>query len=124
MSEVNLTISDMKKMQMDLYEVNKEKWNDMNPEAAKNHMLYMVEELGECISIIKKKGIDEIMNNPDVRSRFVEEITDVENYYIEVLNRLNITSEEFSKAYIEKHNSNMKRNYEKDNKSKYNNKTF
>lgn len=37
---------------------------------------------------------------------------------------LNITAEEFSKVYVEKHNSNMTRNYEKDNKSKYNDKTF
>ena len=124
MSKENLTISDMKQMQLELYEVNKDKWNDMEPEAARNHLLYMVEELGECISIIKKKGIDSIMNDPHVRSRFVEEITDVENYYVEVLNRLNITAEEFSNAYVEKHNSNMKRNYEKDNQSKYNDKTF
>ena len=124
MSKENLTISDMKQMQLELYEVNKDKWNDMEPEAARNHLLYMVEELGECISIIKKKGIDSIMNDPHVRSRFVEEITDVENNYIEVLNRLNITAEEFSNAYVEIHNSNMKRNYEKDNQSKYNDKTF
>ena len=124
MSSKDLSISEMKKMQLELYEENKEKWNDMEPGAAKSHILYMVEEIGECISIIKKKGITAIMENPDVRERFLEEITDVQNYYIEVLNRLNITSEEFSKAYIEKHNTNMKRNYEKDNKEKYNKKTF
>ena len=28
------------------------------------------------------------MENQDVRSRFLEEITDVQNYYIEILNRL------------------------------------
>ena len=111
-------------MQLELYEENKEKWNDMEPKAAKSHILYMVEEIGECISIIKKKGINAIMENPEVRSRFLEEITDVQNYYIEVLNRLNITPEEFSNAYIEKHNINMKRNYEKDNNEKYNKKTF
>lgn len=124
MSSNDLSISDMQKMQLELYEMNKEKWNDMEPKAAKSHILYMVEEIGECISIIKKKGINQIMENPDVRERFLEEITDVQNYYIEVLNRLNITPEEFSKAYIEKHNINMNRNYEKDNKEKYNKKTF
>lgn len=124
MSKKDLTISEMKKMQLELYEANKEKWNDMEPKAAKKHLLYMIEEMGECISIIKKKGIDEIMKNPDVRSRFLEEITDVQNYYVEVLNRLNITPEEFSNAYIEKHNSNMNRNYIKDNEGKYNKKTF
>ena len=124
MSEKNLSIAEMKQMQLELYEVNKEKWYDMEPNAAKNHILFMVEELGECISIIKKKGIDGIMKNLDVRARFIEEMTDVQNYYVEVLNRLNISAEEYSQAYIEKHNSNMKRNYEKDNKEKYNKKTF
>lgn len=124
MSEKDLSISEMQKMQLELYEVNKEKWNDMEPKAAKSHVLYMIEEIGECVSIIKKKGIDAIMENPEIRSRFLEEITDVQNYYIEVLNRLNITPEEYSKAYIDKHNSNMKRNYVKDNNEKYNNKTF
>ena len=124
MSDKNLSIAEMQKMQLELYEENKEKWNDMEPKAAKSHILYMVEEIGECISIIKKKGLNAIMENPEVRSRFLEEITDVQNYYIEVLNRLNITPEEFSNAYIEKHNINMKRNYEKDNNEKYNKKTF
>ena len=124
MSQKDLTISDMQKMQLELYEVNKEKWNDMEPKHAKSHILFMIEEIGECISIIKKKGIDAIMKDKNIRARFIEEITDVQNYYIEVLNRLKITPEEFSNAYIEKHNINMKRNYEKDNNEKYNNKTF
>ena len=124
MSSKDLSISEMQKMQLDLYEKNKEKWGEMKPNDAKSHMLYMIEEIGECISIIKKKGIASIMENQDVRSRFLEEITDVQNYYIEILNRLKITPEEYSNAYIEKHNINMKRKYEKDNKEKYNTKTF
>ena len=125
MSKKDLSISEMQKMQLELYEANKEKWKDIDdPNAAKNHILFMVEEIGECISIIKKKGINQIMENQEIRDRFLEEITDVQNYYIEVLNRLKITPEEYSKAYIDKHNSNMNRNYEKDNKEKYNKKTF
>ena len=104
MSSKDLSISEMQKMQLDLYEKNKEKWGEMKPNDAKSHMLYMIEEIGECISIIKKKGIASIMENQDVRSRFLEEITDVQNYYIEILNRLKITPEEYSNAYIEKHN--------------------
>ena len=124
MSKENLCISEMQQMQIELYEVNKKRWNDMKPDAAKNHMLYMIEEIGECISIIKKKGIDSIMDNPEVRDRFIEEMTDVQNYFMEVLNRLEITPAEFSKAYVDKHNINMKRDYVADNKNKYNNKTF
>lgn len=124
MAKNDLSISEMKKMQEDLYELNKDKWGENKPEDAKNHMLYMIEEMGECISIVKKKGINAIMEDKDVRARFLEEITDVQNYYIEIINRLNITPEEYSNAYIEKHNYNMNRNYAKDNSEKYNKKTF
>lgn len=55
-----------------------------------------------------------------IRARFVEEFSDVLMYYTEVLNRLEISSEELSNAYVEKHNIDMKRNYVEDNKNKYN----
>lgn len=117
--EKDLKISQLKEMQFKLYELNKEKWNDMSPNHAKDHILYMVEEIGECISIIKKKKIDNVMNDEHIRNRFIEELSDVLMYYIEVLNRLNISAEEFTKIYIEKYNTNMKRNYEEENKKKY-----
>ncbi len=109
--ENDLTISEMKQMQFQLYEKNKEKWADMEPNATKNHLLYMVEEMGECISIMKNEAI---------RNRFTEEMADVLMYYIEVLNRLNITSEELSNAYLQKHQTNLNRDYKEDNKKKYN----
>lgn len=119
MSKENLTISEMRKMQDELYELNKEKWSDRNPEDGKNHLLYMVEEMGECISIIKKKGINSIMEQGHVRERFVEEISDVLMYYNEVLIRFGITPEELSEAYIKKYETNIHRNYVEDNKKKY-----
>lgn len=115
----DLTISEMQQMQFELYEKNKEKWNDMEPKAAKSHLLYMVEEMGECVAIIKKKGVEEIMNNEKIRSRFMEEISDVLMYYIEVLNRLNISAEELSKAYRQKHERNLNRDFAEENKKKY-----
>ena len=60
---------------------------------------------------IKKKGIDSIVEDANLKNRFLEEVTDLQNYYVEILNRLKITPEEFSDAYIEKHNVNMKRNF-------------
>lgn len=45
----------MQKMQQELYEAHKDEWGENKPEHAKNHLLYMIEEMGECISIIKKK---------------------------------------------------------------------
>lgn len=115
----DLKISELKEMQLKLFEINKEKWNDMEPIAAKNHILYMVEEIGECISIIKKKKIENIMNDEHIRYRFIEELGDVLMYYIEVMNRLDISAEEFTKVYLEKYNTNLNRDYEADNKKKY-----
>ena len=40
--ENDLKISELKEMQLKLYELNKEKWNDMEPKFAKNHILYMI----------------------------------------------------------------------------------
>ena len=117
--ENDLKISELKEMQLKLYELNKEKWNDMEPKFANTHILYMIEEIGECISIIKKKKIDSVMNDEHIRNRFIEELSDVLMYYIEVMNRLNISAEEFTKIYLEKYNTNLKRNYEEDNKKKY-----
>ena len=37
MSEKDLSISDMQKMQAELYKQNKEKWNDMEPNTTRKH---------------------------------------------------------------------------------------
>lgn len=124
MSQKDLSISDMQELQQELQEEFKDKWGIQKPEDAKSHLLFMIEEMGECIAIIKKKGIKSILEDKNIRNHFLEEITDVQKYYIEVLNCLKITPEEFSNAYIEKHRHNMKRDYEKEYKEKYNNKTY
>ena len=115
----DLKISELKEMQLKLYELNKDKWNDMEPKYAKDHILYMVEEIGECISIIKKKKINSVMNDENIRNRFIEELGDVLMYYVEVLNRLDISAEEFTNIYLKKYNTNLNRDYEADNKKKY-----
>ena len=107
----DLRISDMMKMQQELWEINKDKWTAIEPQYGRNYLLWMVEEMGEAISIIKKKGDNAIMANENVRAAFLEELSDILMYYIEVLRRYNITSCEISQAFICKHNQNMKRNY-------------
>lgn len=124
MSKQDLSISEMKEMQSKLFQQHKEEWGDRGPKYAKSHILYMIEEIGECISIIKKKGITQIMEKQEVRDRFTEEFSDVLMYYTEVLNRLDISAEELSNAYIKKHEYNMNRNYTRDNEEKYNKTTF
>lgn len=110
----NLSIKDTLEMSKELWEKNKENWSPMTAEYGRDFILYMVEEIGEVISIVKKKGEDKIMNDSIVRERFVEEMCDVLMYYSDVLNRFDISSEEITNKYIEKFNKNMIRDYVKD----------
>lgn len=111
-NENDLKISDMLKLSYDLWEKHSETWSPMKPEYAKFFILYMIEEIGEAIAIIKKKGEPEIMDNPDVREHFIEELGDVIMYFMDVLNRFDISSEEFSKIYLKKFLKNINRDYE------------
>ena len=112
MDKSNISVSDMQQMQTNL-RITKG-WTDTDPVNAKDHLLYMIEEMGEVIQIIKKKGIDKCMTDPDIRSLLTEELSDVEMYYIEVLNRLQISPKEFSEAYVSKHMKNLGREYNKE----------
>ena len=53
-------ISELMGMQRDLWEQHKDAWYPMEPEYAHYSMLYMFEELGECIALMKKCGVQEI----------------------------------------------------------------
>lgn len=109
----DLKISEMQEMSLKLWEKHKEKWSPMEPEYAHYSMLYMIEELGEAIAIIKKKGEEDIMQVPEIREHFIEEMGDVMMYYIDALNRFHITPEEFATVYAKKFQYNMNRNYTK-----------
>lgn len=113
----DLSISEMLDMSHKLWEKHKDTWTPMEPEHGKTFILYMIEEIGEAIAIIKKKTEDGIMNEPSTRERFIEELGDVLMYYSDVLNRFKITSEEFSSIYMKKFESNMNRDYEGQYKS-------
>lgn len=108
----DISLSKMLEMSKRLWEKNKESWSPMEPQYGKNFILYMIEEIGEVIQIIKKKGEEEIMQSPNVREKFIEELCDVMMYYSDVLNRFKITPFEFAEKYYEKFNKNMKRDYE------------
>lgn len=115
----DLKISEMLEMQKELFEPHKDEWPPMQPEAGRNFLLFMVEEMGEAIAIIKKKGDRAIMDNEAVRSAFCEEMADVLMYYNDTLLRYGISPEEISKAYIEKHERNMGRDYSGEYEKKY-----
>jgi len=113
----DLRISEMMKMSYDLYEENKDSWSPMAPEYGRDFILYMIEEIGEVISVVKKKSVDEIMTEGPVRSHMIEELSDVLMYFIDCLNRYNISAEEFSNTYKKKFESNMKRNFKMDHEN-------
>jgi len=111
MIEKDIKISEMLGYSKEMWEKHKESWLPMTPEEGKTHILWMIEEIGEVIQIIKKKGENEIMSNSQVRERFIEESCDVIMYFSDVLNRFEITPEEFSKAYMKKVEKNLKRDF-------------
>lgn len=115
----DLKISDMMNMQMGLWEQHKDTWSPMEAEFGRNSILWMIEELGESIAIIKKKGDTAIQEEESVRSSFVEEMSDVLMYYFDTLLRYGVTPDEISNAYVVKHNKNMGRDYQAEYQKKY-----
>ena len=65
----------------------------------------------KIIDIIKKRGDDEIMNNPETRRHLVEELADVMMYLTDVMLCYGITAEEYSEVHARKHAHNMKRDW-------------
>ena len=118
---MDLSISQMMQLQKDLFELHKEKWSPLEPEFGKDFILFMVEEIGETIAILKKKGTSEVISDPVVREKFLEEMADILMYYHDILLRFHVTPEEISAAYLKKHHQNMGRNYTKEYKELYHN---
>lgn len=115
----DIKISDMMKMQMALYEKHKDTWSPMEAQYGRNFILWMMEEVGEVISIIKKKGDEKITDDPSIRALFVEEMSDVLMYYVDTLLRYGISPDEISEAYIKKHVKNMGRDYDEEYMKKF-----
>lgn len=106
----SLNIEEMQFLQKELKSAKG--WKDDDPTYAKDHMLNMIEEIGEVASIFKKKGIDMCMTDPMVRQQLVTELADMQMYFMEVLIRLQVTPEEFSRAYLTKHREIMGRDFD------------
>lgn len=107
----DLRISDLLRMQAELQEKYKGIWEPVEPGRARLQLLWLVEELGEVVSIVKKRKVEGIMEDPAVRARFLEEMGDVLMYFTDVLLCLDVTAEEFSAAYEAKHLRNMGRDF-------------
>ena len=72
-------------------------------------LLWMLIEAGEAADIIKKRGDQPIVEDPEIRHHFVEELCDVMMYFNDLLLIYGITPEELEKVYREKHQRNMSR---------------
>jgi len=108
----DLTLSEIMNMQNELQNKHKGKWTPLTIDYGRSCLLWMVEELGEVVSVIKKRGENAIMTDALVREAFIEEFVDVLMFMNDALMCYEITAEDLSEAFIKKHSKNMGRNWE------------
>ena len=77
-------------------------WMRDCPENGGYKLLWMTGELGEVIDVLKKNGVDPVMEDPAVRAHFTEELSDVLMYFSDVLLSYGITPSELRAAYRKK----------------------
>lgn len=102
-------INEMLKMQKELQEKYKDKWEPISPETGKNQMLWMIGEIGEVIDIIKKNGEAKAVSDTELRKDLVEEFADVLMYFNDILLCYGISADELKDSYIRKFERNMSR---------------
>lgn len=105
----SLNLEDMQQIQKELQAKYLEKWGGLSPKIGRDKLLWMMIEAGEVADIIKKKGDDAILNDPETRHHFTEEVCDVLMYLNDVLLCYGITPNEVENVYLEKHKRNMSR---------------
>lgn len=113
----DLKISEIMSMQKELQEKYKGKWEPLSVENGRSCLLWMIEEMGEAIAIIKKRGENDIMNDDTVRQAFVEELVDVMMFYSDALICYGVTPDELSDAFVKKHSKNMSRDFIKEHRN-------
>lgn len=113
----DLTLDKLMVMQDELQAKYRGKWTPILPENGHYSVLWMMEELGEVVSIFRKRGNEAIMKDPAVRQHFLEETSDVLMFFVDLLQCMEVTPEEFEQAYLAKHERNMQRNFIKEHSS-------
>lgn len=108
---MDLTVNELMEMQRALQEKYRGIWEPIGPEVAANKLLWGIGEIGEVIDILKKRGPDQVMADPEVRRHFIEETADVFMYLADVMLCFGIDPEEFARIYREKHEYNMVRRF-------------
>ena len=105
----DLSFNEMQAIQKELQEEYKNIWAPLNPNLGRDQLLWMLIEAGEIADIIKKKGDEAIMNDPEIRHDFIEEMCDVMMYFNDVMLCYGVSVEEMRDIYLKKHERNMKR---------------
>ena len=111
-NEATLTVQEMMEYQRRLQEKYAGVWEGDNPGTAKHHLLYAVEEIGEVSAILKKRGAQEVVRDDALRAHLCEEMADVFMYLNDVLLCCGATAEEFTAAYREKMERNLRRDFQ------------
>jgi len=107
----DLKISDLINMQNALQDRMKGEWLPIIPENGHFSLLWMFEEMGELVAIIKKRGGNAVLNDRAVRAAFVEELSDILMYFVDLMTCFGISAEELSEAFSAKHEKNMLRDF-------------
>ena len=108
----DLKLSEIMAMQKELQDKHKGKWSPLTPEYGRSCLLWMVEELGEVVAIIKKSDEKLILSDKKIHSALAEEFVDILMFMNDALMCYDITASEFSDAFIKKHTKNMGRDWE------------
>ena len=106
-----MTIENLLEIQKALQEKYRGIWEGDSPDTAKNHLLYAVEEIGEVSAILKKRGAQAVVEDTGVRAHFCEEMADVFMYLCDVMLCCGVTAEESERAYREKAERNLRRDF-------------
>ena len=106
---MSLDFDTMQAIQKELQAHYRNIWQPICPQTGRDKLLWMLIEAGEVADIIKKKGDDAIMNDPETRTHFVEELCDTMMYFNDVLLCYGIEPEELERVYLEKHQRNLRR---------------
>jgi len=107
----DLKLSELIAMQDDLQNRMKDRWLPIIPENGHFSLLWMFEEMGELVAIVKKRGDNAIMEKDTVRAAFIEELSDTLMYFVDLMNCYGVSAEELSNSFIAKHEKNMRRDF-------------
>lgn len=105
----DLTLSAMQQMQAQLQEKYCARWGSLSPQAGRSHLLWLMAEAGEAAQVIKKAGDASILQHPETRAHFVEELCDIYMYLASTAMCYGITPEELTHTFLEKHRRNLER---------------